>query len=300
MQRPAIPANEVERLAALHALRILDTPPEERYDRITRLAQKLLDVPVALISLVDQDRQWFKSRQGCAGTESGRDTSFCGHAILGDGPFVVPDASLDDRFHDNPSVTGAESVRFYAGYPLSAVDGSHIGTLCVIDSKAREIDEERLQILGDLAALVEDELTLVEIGELHREAEARKQVEGQLTEAQNRLQVIFDGVAAGIALLDSRRRVIESNAAFSTMLRYSAEDLLGMQLSEFNAGPSDMHESEQLGELIAGRIDRFQVAKSVQRADDSVFDADITLSLVRNALGEPHHIIAILQEARPN
>src|SRR5262249_7334456 len=102
MLKPQIPLEESQRLRALQDLLILDTPPEERFDRITRLAKHLFAVPIALISLVDSDRQWFKSRQGMAAAETPRDISFCGHAILSDGAFVVPDASEDDRFRDNP------------------------------------------------------------------------------------------------------------------------------------------------------------------------------------------------------
>src|SRR5437660_3237533 len=116
---PALPADEPERLAALQALNVLDTPPEERFDRITRVAGRLFGVPIALVSLVDASRQWFKSVQGLAERETAREVSFCGHAILGDDAFVVPDARSDPRFADNPLVTGPLQVRFYAGQPLS-------------------------------------------------------------------------------------------------------------------------------------------------------------------------------------
>src|SRR5438270_10055720 len=115
---PALPADEPERLAALQALHVLDTPPEERFDRITRVARRLFGVPIALISLVDARRQWSKSRQGLDLPEAAREVSFCGHAILGDEVFVVPDARQDPRFAANPLVTSEPHVRFYAGQPL--------------------------------------------------------------------------------------------------------------------------------------------------------------------------------------
>src|SRR5687768_2709958 len=112
MLRPPTPPNEAERLATLHALRILDTPPEERYDRITRLACKLFDVPIVMVSLVDAERQWFKSKQGIEVSESPREFSFCAHAILQPGSMIVADATQDPRFEDNPAVVGEAHVRF--------------------------------------------------------------------------------------------------------------------------------------------------------------------------------------------
>ena len=152
------PANETDRLHALHALALLDTPVEERFDRITRLAVRLFDVPIALISLVDAQRQWFKSRAGLATLETPREQSFCAHAILLSQPLVVPDALLDDRFADNPLVTGPPRVRFYAGRRITAPDGSPVGTLCLIDHRPRAFGEAQLQALSDLAALAEREL----------------------------------------------------------------------------------------------------------------------------------------------
>src|SRR4051794_32668002 len=115
MLKPHAPANEVQRLAALRSLNILDTPPEERFDRITKAAAQAFRVPIALVSLGDADRQWFKSKVGIDLTQVERELSFCAHAIHGDDPFVVPDASVDSRFADNPLVLGGPCVRFYAG-----------------------------------------------------------------------------------------------------------------------------------------------------------------------------------------
>ncbi|KFC74480.1 bifunctional diguanylate cyclase/phosphodiesterase [Massilia sp. LC238] len=155
MERPRIPLDEAQRLAALHATRLLGSAREETFDRITRTAARLLGVPIALVSLIDKDRQWFKSRTGLDACETPREISFCGHAILSDEPLVVPDAAQDARFVDNPLVTGDMHLRFYAGVQLYSVDRKKIGTLCVIDSRPRQLGPGELDALRDLARMVE-------------------------------------------------------------------------------------------------------------------------------------------------
>ena len=161
MQLPPIPVDEASRLATLHSLKVLDTPAEERFDRLTRLAKRLFGVPIAVVSLVDANRQWFKSCDGLDDTEAPRDTSFCGHAICGDDILLIPDATQDLRFHDNPLVTGEPHIRFYAGRPLSAANGAKLGTLCLIDRKPRGFDAEDRALLHDLAQMAEQELAAV-------------------------------------------------------------------------------------------------------------------------------------------
>lgn len=158
MQVAPIPDNEAERLAALHALLILDTPPEQRFDRIAGFAAAEFDVPIALISLVDAQRLWFKSSVGMTVCETGRDAGLCAHAILHDAIMVVPDAWLDPRFADNPLVTGDPGIRFYAGAPLTLASGVRLGTLCLIDRQPRTLDALELGILGTLRDLVVMEL----------------------------------------------------------------------------------------------------------------------------------------------
>lgn len=165
MQEPAAPKDEVNRMAVLRGLQILDTPPEERFDRLTRLARQLLGTPIALVSLIDTNRQWFKSCQGLDARETPRSISFCGHAIHEDQAFIIPDALLDPRFVDNPLVTGAPHIRFYAGQPIKAPDGSRIGTLCVIDRKPHQLTELEKECLRDLAKLVENELNFMEFNQ---------------------------------------------------------------------------------------------------------------------------------------
>jgi diguanylate cyclase (GGDEF)-like protein len=168
MQAPRIPENEIHRIAALHATNLLFTPSEERFDRITRLASRLLGTPIALVSLVADQCQWFKSVQGLDATETPREVSFCGHAILGEETFVVENAIDDPRFADNPLVAGDPNIRFYAAHPLHSGDGSRVGTLCVIDRKPRQFTPDQLEVLRDLAALVETELQRGQLSEAQR------------------------------------------------------------------------------------------------------------------------------------
>lgn len=158
MQPPKTPDLENERIAELRSLLLLDSSPEERFDRITRVAKQLFNVPIALVSLIDTDRQWFKSCDGLDATETGRDISFCGHAILGDEVFIVENALKDIRFSDNPLVTEGPEIRFYAGAPIAMPSGNKLGTLCIISPEPREFTAEQSELLHDLAKIVISEL----------------------------------------------------------------------------------------------------------------------------------------------
>jgi diguanylate cyclase (GGDEF)-like protein len=191
MKAPEKPANEAERLASLRNLGILDTPAEERFDRITRLTRRVLGTKYALISLVDAERQWFKSAQGLDTTETSREVSFCGHAIHDDETLVVPNAPDDPRFADNPLVTGEPNVRFYAGQPIKSLDGYLVGTLCVIDTVPRELPSDDVASLKDLAALVEKELRLDELSLSERELRGRLE-EAELKAATDALTRVWN------------------------------------------------------------------------------------------------------------
>ena len=158
MKTPDTPEDEQLRLAKLRSLCLLDTGHDSRFDRLTQLAQKIFKAPIAMVSLVDEHRQWSKSSAGIQCSEASRSVSFCGHAILGSDVFIVPDALEDERFHDNPLVLGEPHIRFYAGCPLT-VDHRTIGTLCIVDQVPRTLDEEQIGILRDLARIVEQEVT---------------------------------------------------------------------------------------------------------------------------------------------
>ncbi|MBB5319632.1 GAF domain-containing protein [Marinobacter oulmenensis] len=161
--------DEARRQNALDRTGLLDTRSEERFDRITRTAARLFDVPIALVSLVDHQRQWFKSRYGLDATQTARDISFCGHAIQSDSVFVIEDAEDDNRFCDNPLVCGEPGIRFYAGAPVRDHEGYRLGTLCVIDRKPRAFSAEDKDTLRDLADIVEREVQLRELGSYYGE-----------------------------------------------------------------------------------------------------------------------------------
>lgn len=212
--------DEEERVAALHALHLLDTPFEERFDRIARIAQRVFDVPTVMINLVDRDRQWAKSTLGTELHELPREHSFCTFTIHQSKPLVVTDARADTRFMYNPLVTTDEDpIRFYAGQPLHAPDGHPVGALCIIDAMPREVDAEELQLLSDLAQMVENELHLFRLSEIQKQlimeldAAERRALIDPLTHLWNRA-AIFDilqrewergqqeGYSIGVILVD--------------------------------------------------------------------------------------------------
>ncbi|WP_432823698.1 ATP-binding protein [Trichloromonas sp.] len=252
MLNAPIPDYEEARLAELRGLAILDTPPEERFDRITRVASRLFGVPVALVSLVDANRQWFKSCVGLTVSETPRDISFCGHAILHDEPLIIPDAEQDPRFFDNPLVTGPPHVRFYAGQPLHGPRGQRVGTLCLIDHHPRQLSSDDRRALGDLAAWAETELNAARLATMMR----------SLADGM----VVFDGAGIIESLNPVAERLFAGAAA--TLVGRTIEELIPGSEAVARAvtlGDAGEQKGEMLGTLEGVRLDgsRFPVNLSV-------------------------------------
>lgn len=219
--RSRFPADEGERLRALHQYRLLDTAGEPAFDRITKLAAWVFRTPIALISLVDFDRQWFKSTFGLAAQQTPRAVAFCSHAIREDDVLVVPDATRDPRFKANPLVTGEPRIRFYAGAPIRTPDGFALGTLSIIDRVPRNLDRDQVEKLADLAALGGDEMELQLALSRTRDAQARA------LESLALFQVLTEEAAVGVYMIqDDRFQFV--NRAMSEMFGFTADEFRAM------------------------------------------------------------------------
>ncbi|WP_035057568.1 sensor domain-containing diguanylate cyclase [Andreprevotia chitinilytica] len=293
MLTPRHPENEAQRIALLHQLTILDTPPEPVFDRITRVAARVLGVPTAVISLVDENRQWFKSRYGLDTTETPRDISFCGHAILGEDTLVVADAQADERFHDNPLVTGAPHIRFYAGHPLASKEGLKLGTLCVIDNQPRQLDEAGRQALVDLASFVERELQSRELLQLTRQTHAAD--ERALEEQEAIFRETFEQAPVGIAHVDIAGHWLAANSCLLKMLGYRRDELFRLTLKDLVNPEDHLRLRGQINRLMSGSITDCQHEMRLQTKDKDGVWTKLTMALHRNQRGEPQHFIVITE-----
>lgn len=281
---------EAERVAALRALDILDTPFEAVFDNVTRLAAKLCDVPIALISLVDADRQWFKSRVGLDAPETPRNISFCTHAIEMTGPLIVEDTSLDPRFANNPLVLGAPNIRFYAGVPLPTVGGQHIGTLCIIDRKPRTLTPEVVDLLRDLAQLA--------ITELHRRELTKRIVQSDkdLANSAALFKNTFDLAAVGIVHTAPSGRILKANVTACKTIGYAEEELVGKTVADITH-PDDLADNlNRIRALIAGEIDHYRMDKRFRQKSGSWVWASLSVTLCRTPDGAPDYMIATIED----
>ncbi len=271
MLSPPIAANEQQRLQALRDLQLLDTPPEERFDRLTRLARALFDVPIALVSLVDQDRQWFKSCVGLDESETPRSVSFCGHAILEPDTFQVPDAHQDPRFADNPLVTGAPHIRFYVGAQLRTPAGDALGSLCLIDTRPRQLDGQQLQQLRDLADCVENELLQAEL----------VQAMTELRQSQSFNHAILETAADGIITIDEQGVIQLVNPAACDIFDTPREGLVGkpvLALLPEADRPMAQAYLAQLQQRDRAASPMIRRVMTGQRSDGSCFPMELSLS----------------------
>lgn len=228
--------NETERLRVLHSYEILDTPPEVAFDRLTTHAAQVFGVPIALVSLVDTDRQWFKACFGTDLRETSRDLSFCSYTILSDQALSIPDATKDPRFQANALVTGPPYIRFYAGAPLVTPSGQNIGSLCLIDTVPRQFSPAQTEMLINLAAMVVDEM---ELRRTARELREQEQSLRQALQENNELAVAITNLQSGVIITDPRQAdnpIVYVNPGFCAMTGYVPDEILGRNC-RFIQGP---------------------------------------------------------------
>lgn len=225
MQSPLIPANEWQRMQALLKTGLLDSPPQASLDRITRIAKQTFGVDIALVSLIDDERQWFKSRQGLEVCETHRDLSFCGHAILDEAVFIVEDTLMDARFAENPLVLSAPFIRFYAGAPLHSSDGYRLGTLCVIDAQPRRFSEADAHLLRELADCVEEQISQRQLLDLSQALEV----------SEARAQLVITNASVGTWQWDLETQECEVNERWAQMLGYQVAELMPINIETWRS-----------------------------------------------------------------
>ncbi len=285
------PPDEVQRLNVLHALNLLDTPAEAVFDRITRLAAQVLNVPIALVSLVDADRQWFKSCVGLDAVETPREVAFCAHAIMQAAPLIVADATQDVRFSANPLVTGDPNIRFYAGVPLRSAGGLAIGTLCAIDSKPRQFSADETNILIDLAALVSKEVQLREAMILSH-THSKQAIEA----VEARFRTVFERAGVGIALVAPDGGWIRVNEALCQIVGYSEEELIRLTFQDITH-PDDLNtDLSLLKQLIDDEIDRYQLEKRYITKDGSTVWIQLIVTKQMSQQGELEYFVSIIKD----
>ena len=298
MIQASLPPDEEERLAALHRYGILDTPPEAAFDDAVHLASQACGAPIALLSLVDADRQWFKAKVGVDVDELARDISFCGHAIQGEEVFEVPDALEDERFHDNPLVTGAPNIRFYAGAPLVTHDGYRLGTICVVDRVPRLLTAEQRAALAALSREVVTQLELRSTNRILRqrtelqevaENKLRKlnaELEQRIAErtadvarSEARFRELFEEAAVGMAEIDCPSgRITRANRQYCEILGYAPEELIGMKCESLTHPDDRKARRDMVAALISGDIRKFSSEKRCIRKDGSIVWVEAAVS----------------------
>lgn len=289
-----LPHNEELRIALLNKLGLLDSPPEIEFDRITQLAADVLEVPIALVSLVDSNRQWFKSCVGLDAKETPRSEAFCAHAILADEPLIVGDTLLDARFAENPLVLGAPHIRFYAGIPLLSRDGLALGTLCIIDRAPRALTPKQVRVLKGLADLVRSEIFN---RELAQNARAISQESHRMSvESESRFRATFEQAAVGIAIVDLEGHWIDVNQKLCSIVGYAAEELLPITFQEITH-PDDLDADMSLvQQTLAGAIDNYSIEKRYIQKNGSYIWINLTVALMRDEAGRPLQFISVIED----
>jgi len=289
MMTARLPVNEVERLDALRRYEILDTAPEQAFDDLTRLAAHVCETPIAVISLSDGDRQWFKSKVGLSATEVPRSIAICSHAILQSGLFVIRDALADDRFSTSPLVISEPKIRFYAAAPLVTPEGYVLGTLCVIDYVPRDLSAEQQDALRALSRQVVSQLELRRHGaRISRTVVEREWVREALQESEDRFRSMVESAADAIVLADQQGRIISWNRAARQLFGYSASEIEGKSLTLLM--PARYRAAHQQGmERLQTTGESRVIGKTVElhglRKDGSEFPLELSLGTWRTKAG---------------
>ena len=283
-----LPIDEARRLAALRDLGVLDTSPEAAFDTITHTAAQLCGVPIALISLIDAQRQWFKSNVGLQDVpETPRDVAFCDHAIRDAALFEVPDATLDARFAANPLVTGKPDIRFYAGAPIMLAGGERIGTVCVIDRAPRELDERQRAMLQGLAAIV---------GAMLTQRRALLSATSRLAESEQRVRRLYEATPAILHSIGADGRILNVSDRWLALLGYERDEVIGRASSEFLTPASQAHARDTVLPAFFrnGSCDR--VPYQFVRRDGSIVDVLLSAVLERDAQGAGARSLSVLED----
>lgn len=294
------PIRSPSRVAALRRSELLDTPSEEVFDRLTRIAARALDAPVALLTLVDADRQFCKSMVGLPEVWlSGRDTplsySFCQHAVALGVPLVIEDARRHPLVRTDPATL--RGVIAYAGIPLVTSDGHALGTLCAIDFQPRAWGDQEVQLLAELAAAVVTKIELrVAARESEEKARAAERAREALRESEERFRTAFDAAPIGMALVSTDGRWIRVNDALCSIVGYGREELLGGSFQDITHPDDQAADLEQLESLLSGEIPGYALEKRYLHKEGREVWILLSVSLVRDSRGEPFHFIAQIQD----
>ena len=286
----AIPDNETERLDALCALNLLDTAPEERFDRITRTAAQFFDVPIVLVSLVDSERQWFKSRHGLAATQTPRSMAFCAHAILQDDTLIIENACLDERFKDNPLVTGEPFIRFYAGHPIRSPQGFAVGTLCLIDQKPRSLSAAQIVALRYFASMVDDQMSKETLASY-----AASRIE-QLRDSEARFTATFEQAAVGIAHIGMDGSWLRVNRKVADIIGYEQDEIEGLS-SRTITFPEDLAPWHALnGQLLEGTQLSYSLESRYVHKTGYVLWVNLSVMLFRKTDTTPDYFVTVIED----
>lgn len=291
-----VPADERERLALLRAMELLDTEPEPVFDRITRLLARSLSTPIALFSLIDEHRQWFKSRVGVDVSETDRNLAFCAHAIIESGPLIVPDAEQDERFANNPFVQDDPHVRFYAGVPIRTLGGLALGTLCAVDTKPRTLTSDELAVLQDLASMVTREVHLRETLLLARSELDRTDAMHEASEA--RFRAIFQHASVGIGLISKDGGWLSTNDTLCQLVGYSRNELRQMTLQQLTH-PEDACYDVNV-EVLSSHVKAHKIEKRyLHKGGKSIWVSE-SISPKTTRSGKIEYYIAVVADIQAN